>query len=158
MIRFIRQPFLAIILLIMCTSIAHARLPTNFKKIIEAPIVGVEPYGKLNSILNILSNEYENFSDEERKNYINSIKGKYIQWILPVSDIHTNYEGKILIETGGNTDVPSCLIVLSPKDELEIDYLSKFKKGDELEFKGRIETYDEMMSTLIIDPAMIVNK
>lgn len=157
MFRFIRLPFHAIILFIMCTSLAYARLPTNFKKIIEAPIVDVEPYGKLNSTLNILSNEYENFSDEERKDYINSLKGKYIQWVLPVSDIHTNYEGKVLIETGGNADIPSCLIVLSPKDESEIDYLSKFKEGDELKFKGRIETYDEMMSTLIIDPAMIVN-
>ena len=124
----------------------------------DTPQSDIKPDGELYNIYKYGSN----YTDVQRENKINEIKGKIVQWSLPVYEVRR--EENIYIVTtsersgflfSGNY-VVSTKIHLSPRSSQEREYIESLKTNDMITIKGKIKgiSFPRMIE---IEPTIVVS-
>lgn len=116
----------------------------------HATVSNIFPYGKLADTFNLMS-EYTNLQREE---LMNKIKGKVVCWTLPVYEVSRDGNiYKIVILAGKNV---GCDVYLENPAEHVKQTLLSIKTNDYITFVGRISGIDYSRS-LTINPAIIAS-
>lgn len=109
----------------------------------------LQPTGELASIFNLMSDH----TDLQRENKEAEIKGKIVDWTLPVYELRKSGENyRIQTSTGPNVGV---FVTISPRDQSEREFIEQLKTGDPIRFKGFIDGVS--MRSLNIRPAVVFN-
>ncbi len=94
------------------------------------------------------------YTDLQRQNLAEQIKGKVVEWNLPVYEVSKNNSSYRIQTDSSNKDV-STFIDISPTTSEEIQYLNSLKTGDMVYVKGYIK--DVSFRSLDLSPAMLVS-
>lgn len=126
----------------------------TLQKIASAPAANLSATGELASLLQLGSDGTSVQRDEKEK----EIKGKIVDWELPVYNVRVADEKKksYRIQTKTQTGLVSAFATVyarSPEDEA---VLKGLKTGDMIRFKGQIKGIT--MRSVDVDPAVIPNK
>jgi hypothetical protein len=107
----------------------------------------IQPFGELASMFNLGSD----YTDVQRENRLNDLKGKVVQWTLRVYEIGKDGDAyKVQTDTEGAVGTIVYLTPRSPHDRAVVEAL---KKGDMIAFKGTID--DSLRRQLVIKPAIL---
>lgn len=94
------------------------------------------------------------YTDIQRDNKEEAIKGKIVQWRLPVFEVKKLSDNQYKIQTGTlNDDNISTFIYLHPRDDAEVKYIESLKTGNTIPIKGKIDGV--LMRHVIIKPALL---
>ena len=107
--------------------------------------------GELAAIFNLGSD----YTDLQREIKSNEIKGKIVDWDLPVYEIarkETNY--RIVTQSLPGKSTVGVIVYLTVRSEEDRKLVESIKTGDSLHFRGKIS--DVSLRTLRIDPAILV--
>jgi uncharacterized membrane protein len=120
----------------------------------KEPISDLQPQGDLASTFAIMGTS----TDLQRENKLNEIKGKVVQWSLPVFEIKASGKG-YHVQTYGMTNglygtpvVPAFLEIM-PRNDEERKIIEQLKTGNFISFKGKI--IDSTVRHLNINPAVL---
>lgn len=109
----------------------------------------ISPSGQLASIFQFGSE----YTDVQRENALNEIKGKLVAWHLPVYEVDRNGEG-YKIQTSGDSYIGT-FVYISPRNNEERKFIESLRTGQMVKFRGIIK--DSVMRNLVIDPAILDN-
>ena len=147
------------VLLIVVLAVMAAKNDVNKKA--EDPIaalynehpINIQPYGELASIFNMGSD----YTDLQRENKLNEIKGKVVEWSLPVYEVSRSGDVyKIQTKSGFGIlgpDPVGTFVYITPRDAAERQVIERMKSGDVVKFRGRIAS--SSFRSLIIRPAVL---
>lgn len=93
-------------------------------------------------------------TDLQRQNLAEQIKGKVVEWNLPVYEV-SKTNSSYRIQTGSSNKDISTFIDISPTTSEEIQYLNSLKTGDMISVKGYIK--DVSFRSLNLSPAMLMS-
>lgn len=116
--------------------------------IIDTTPTNISPHGELADIFN----PFSDYTDLQREDTINRIKGKVIEWTLPVYEVKrdgTDYT--VIFESSGKT--VGVIAVFNNPNQEELNLLKALKTGTMLKFKGVIK--GTWLRSIMIDPANI---
>ncbi len=126
------------------------------KNLISVEIYQIPPQGKLYELYSFGSNN----TDLQRDNMEKELKGKIVQWILPVFEVKKLSENKYKIQTdSGNlfgTKYVGTFTVVYTQNENEIKFIENLKTGNLVTVKGEIT--GTFMRNIEIEPAILILK
>lgn len=152
--------FLKLIIGIVGLSVLGAILSPSDEDLLaelnSAQISDINPAGELGELFTFGSER----TDIQRDNKEAEIKGKYVQWSLPVYDVNKLSEGKYKVQTssdeaifGGRKRVGAFVTIYINNDS-EQKYLEGLREGDIITFKGKIT--GTTMRNIDLDPAIVI--
>lgn len=119
----------------------------KFAELAAATPAKLSPSGELASMFNVMS---EN-TDLQRENKFKEIKGKVVEWTLPVYEVAKHGDGyEIQTEPG---DAVGTSIHITPRNDEDKAVIEALKTGGRISFKGIIS--DVSMRNLEINPAIL---
>lgn len=136
---------LIIIAIVFANSYASAM---TVNELYNAPAVDINPQ-KLATIFRLGSD----FTDLQREDVLQDIKGKVIIWTVPIYEIKRVKDGLYKIVAVGD-DGFGCIITLTANSPEERKYIHSLKTGNRIQIKG-ILTGETTMRALDIAPAII---
>lgn len=113
------------------------------------------PTGKLADIFDVMSD----YTDLQREQELQNIKGKVVQWILPVYEVSKRGD-EYIIQTSGSKSCTYCsenvgtFVTIVPRTQEEVDFLHTIKTNSMIKFKGVIS--GSTMRNLDIEPAILI--
>ncbi|MFZ4439952.1 MAG: hypothetical protein ACOYOS_16110 [Syntrophales bacterium] len=144
--------FIAIFFIDRCSSSTSTDTNTKTQKSMENILLEnpthISPYGELADIFNLGSD----YTDVQRENKAAELKGKIVQWSLPVYEISRNKSG-YRVQTRGGRAVGT-FIYITPADDEEKSIIEGLKTGDTINFKGRIKGIS--LRNVEITPAILM--
>lgn len=108
------------------------------------------PNGKLAELFNLGSKN----TDLQREDAFNAIKGKVVEWTLPVYEVERDGDKGYKIQTGQG-DYVGTFIYITPQNANDDIMIKNLKTDDMVKIKGIIS--DESIRNLVIKPAIIVS-
>lgn len=149
----------ALIVLIVIGIIFDNTEEENLKKVEElktAEIYNILPTGKLYDLYSLGSEH----TDIQRDNMTNELKGKIVQWTLPVFEVNKESENKYIVQTDsgnffGKKYVSTFTTVYTQNDN-EVKYIENLKTGSNITIKGIIN--NTFIRHVEIEPAIIILK
>jgi len=124
-------------------------LTVTLEDIENSEIDNISSSGALNKALEFGSD----YTDVQRENIKNDIKGKTVQWRLSVYEISKKDENCYRIQTADSNQVDT-FITLYTRTAREASYIESLKTGDIISFKGKIEAVNFLRS-IDINPAIL---
>lgn len=121
----------------------------------SAQISALQPSGELFEIFTFGSK----YTDLQRENKLNEIKGHVVQWQLPVYEVSRSGDGyKIQTKSSLNfsqfdRNLVGTFVYITPRNDKERQIVEALKTGDTISFKGIIA--DSTMRSLDIKPAIL---
>lgn len=119
----------------------------KFAELFAATPSHLSPTGELSDMFNLMS---EN-TDLQRKNKFKEIKGKVVEWTLPVYEVKQDGSGYV-IQTVAFPNV-GAFVYVTARNEQDKSIIEGLKTGSRISFKGVIE--DVTMRHLEINPAIL---
>jgi hypothetical protein len=119
----------------------------EFAELAAATPAQLSPTGELAAMFNLMS---EN-TDLQRKNKLKEIKGKIIEWTLPVYEVRQAGSG-YAVQTEADQTV-GAIVYITARNEQDKALIESFKTGSRISFKGVIK--DVSMRHLEIKPAIL---
>lgn len=126
------------------------QLSITLDNIANAQPASISPSGTLSETFNLMSNS----TDIQRDNMEKEIKGKIVQWTLPVYEVTKRDNNKYRIQTRSGTGYVGSFVTLYAKNSEERSYIEGLKTGNMVSFKGKID--GTRMRNIIIEPAILV--
>ncbi len=129
--------------------------PDPVLTLIQSPVSELRPSGELARMLTFGSKH----TDVQRENKLSQIKGKVVEWNLPVYEVK-RIEGGYRIQTSGtelailmsDESLVATTVDISPRSQSDRDEIESLMTGDLISFKGLID--DITLRTLEIRPAI----
>lgn len=119
----------------------------KFAELAATPPAPLAPTGELATMFNLGSDN----TNLQRENKLKEIKGKVVEWTLPVYEVKKDGDGyKIQTATG---DTVGAFIYVSPRSEQDKAVIEALKTGNRVSIKGIIK--DDSMRRLVIKPAIL---
>lgn len=112
-----------------------------------APVSNLRPDGELAAMFDLGSR----YTDLQRENREKEIKGKVVQWRLPVYEV-SKHGDKYRIQTASNGTI-GAFVTITPRSAADRQLVEALHTGDLLSFKGIIS--DVSMRNLEIEPAIL---
>lgn len=143
-------PVLLIVLALMSQGDKKPE-PDPLADIAAAQPEPLNPGGELAAMFDLGSD----YTDLQRENALKKIKGRIVQWRLPVYEVSANKDG-YKIQTSSHSfgqSVVGAFVYVTPRDDADRRFVESLKTGDPVHFKGRIDGV--FMRSLIIRPAML---
>lgn len=107
----------------------------------------LSPTGELATMFNLGSDN----TNLQRENKLKEIKGKVVEWTLPVYEVKKDGDGyKVQTATG---DTVGAFIYISPRNDQDKTVIEALKTGSQISIKGIIK--DDSIRHLIIKPAIL---
>lgn len=107
----------------------------------------LSPTGELAAMFNLGSDN----TNLQRENKLKEIKGKVVEWTLPVYEVKKDGHGyKVQTATG---DTVGTFIYISPRNDQDKTVIEALKTGSQISIKGIIK--DDSMRCLVIKPAIL---
>lgn len=122
----------------------------NLDKLTELsimPAAPLSPTGELASLFNLMSKN----TDLQRDNKLNEIRGKVVEWTLPVYEVKRD-GAEYKVQTTAGSEV-GAFIYLSPRDDLDKAAIEALTTGSRVSIKGIIK--DSSVRHLVIKPAIL---
>lgn len=119
----------------------------------SSPPSDLKPTGQLKDLFKVPSE----YTDLQRKEILNQIKGKIVAWRLPVYEIRQVKDNQFEVTCLGDNNVVACDIYIIIDSPEEKQALLGLKTGDYIGFKG-ILTGKTSMRSIVVDPAIIWDK
>ena len=126
---------------------ATAAQSDEFAELAAAVPAQLSPTGELSAMFNLMS---EN-TDLQRKNKFKEIKGKIVEWTLPVYEVRQSGSG-YAIQTEAEQTVGT-IVYVTARNEQDKTIIEGLKTGSRISFKGVIS--DVTMRHLEIKPAIL---
>ena len=127
------------------------QLSDTLDKITNAQVSNISASGKLNELFSMMSKN----TDIQRDNMEEEMKGKIVQWILPVYEVEKLDENKYKIQTSSGQKVGAFVTVHARTAE-EASYIESLVTGNMISFKGKID--GTFMRNIEINPAILVSR
>lgn len=127
----------------------------------DTPPSNLQPYGELYQLFKY--NSY--YTNAHREKTVNEMKGKVVNWSLPVEEVDRDRDGYI-VKTSENVGPWSWLfgknvvkteIRLLPRVSQDREYIENIKTGDMITFKGKI-IGASAFRRIEINPAVLILK
>lgn len=114
----------------------------------------ISPRGKIAQILNPGSS----YTDLQREDLLDQIKGHVVDWSLTVYEIKRNGSpDDFIVYTMGDSDSVGCVIYLEVFNEKQRNYVHSLKTGSIIDIRGII-TGETSFRNLIIKPAILIGR
>ena len=114
----------------------------------------ISPRGKIAQILNPGSS----YTDLQREDLLDQIKGHVVDWSLTVYEIKRNGSADdFIVYTMGDSDSIGCVIYLEVFNEKQRNYVHSLKTGSIIDIRGII-TGETSFRNLIIKPAILIGR
>ncbi len=133
--------------------------PDPLDVLVETPPSDLEPTGELMKIFHIPSD----YTDVQRENTINQIRGSVVQWTLPVYEVSRKEGGYKITTMGSRDDNPfstsiyvNTKIYISPRSSSERQYIESLMTGNMIEIKGKIKGVNYLRE-LEIEPCILIS-
>lgn len=110
----------------------------------------IDPTGKLHDMF-IFGSDY---TDLQREAMLKELKGKVVQWRLPVYEVSKAKNG-YKIQTSNSDNAVGCFVTVTPLTESETQKIFALKTGDFITIKGMI-TGKTFLRNFNIEPAIII--
>ncbi len=147
----------ALIVLVLVSGQGAAKPKTDpLAELTSAQVSTLQPDGELFEIFTFGSK----YTDLQRENKLNEIKGHVVQWQLPVYEVSRSGDGyKIQTKSSPNVsqsdrNLVGTFIYITPHNDKERQIVETLKTDDTISFKGIIA--DTTMRSLDIKPAILV--
>lgn len=134
------------------TEEQQASLAASLKEIETAEPSDLSPRGEIAAIFNLVSQH----TDIQRDNKEKEIKGKIIQWTLPVFEVRKQKDGVYRITTTGGGDTVGTFITVHTRNDAEKANVEGLKTGDLVSIKGRIDGIS--LRNIEIEDAVLVKR
>lgn len=128
------------------------QLLSTLDNITNAQAANISPSGDINELFSYNSKN----TDIQRDNKEKEIKGRIVQWSLPVYEVKKRSENLYRIQTKGNTRYVGVFLTLHARNSDESAYIESLQTGNMISFKGKIE--GTTMRNIDIAPAVLVSK
>jgi hypothetical protein len=115
--------------------------------LVSASVANLRPDGDLAAIFDLGSH----YTDLQRENTEKEIKGKVVQWTLPVYEV-SKHEDKYRIQTASQGGIGT-FVTVTPRSAADRTLIEALHTGDFVSFKGVIS--DVSMRNLEIEPAIL---
>ena len=126
------------------------KLSEKLDGIANAEVANISPSGEISEMFNMLSKN----TDIQRDNMENKIKGKIVQWSLPVYEINKLDENKYRIQTDASARYVGAFLTLHSRTSEERAYIESLQTGNIISFKGKIK--GTTMRYIDIDPVVLM--
>ena len=123
---------------------------TKLNEIISSQPSNLQSSGELASIFGIMSDH----TDLQRDNKEKEIKGKLVDWTLPVFEVHNIKENTYKIQTPTRSSIVGAFVIITTRSPEEVSYVEGLKTGDMIRIKGVIT--GTFMRNIEIEPAVII--
>jgi len=130
---------------------AH-QLSATLDSISNAQAANISASGEISEVFSLGSKN----TDIQRDNMEKEIKGKIIQWSLPVYEVKKRDENKYRIQTKSGTRYVGAFLTLHARNSEESAYIESLQTGNMISFKGKIN--GTTMRNIDIEPAVLVSK
>jgi len=112
----------------------QASIASALKEVETAQPTDLSPRGELAAIFNLMSKH----TDLQRENKEKEIKGKIVQWTLPVFEVSKREDGVYQIQSRAGGDAVGTFITIHTRNDAEKAKVEGLKTGDMVSIKGRI--------------------
>jgi hypothetical protein len=152
------------LLLLLSKNIVLAS-PFSAENLNNEPLSNISPIGELRDIFMIAST----YTDLQRKRKLAELKGKVVQWVLPVHEVREEGDNcyeiilspslEAIAETMLDSEKRKLLTVgvtayVEPRTEGELKFIESLRTGDFVKIKGRLTGQANPLSrSLIMFPA-----
>ena len=126
------------------------KLSLELESIAKSQAATISSRGELSEAFSIMSK----YTDIQRDNLEKEIKGKIVQWSLPVYEVKKKSENIYRIQTKSGTDHVGAFLTLHTRSATENAYVEDLKTGNSISFKGKITGIT--MRNIDIDPAVLM--
>lgn len=109
------------------------------------------PVGELAQIFQLNSKH----TDLQRENKERELKGKVVQWRLPVYEVNKQRDGLYRIQTDGSEDTVGTFVFLRARKDTDREHIERLKTGDIISVKGKIT--GTFLRNLKIEHALLVD-
>lgn len=107
----------------------------------------ISPTGELAAMFNLMSNN----TDLQRENKLKEIKGKVIEWTLPVYEVKKDRNGYMVQTEPGNA--VGTFVYITPRNDENRAFIESLTTGSRISVKGIIK--DDFLRNLVIEPAIL---
>lgn len=121
---------------------------TSIETLVNATPAQLSPTGELAAMFHLGSDN----TDLQRENKLKEIKGKIVEWALPVYEVEK--DGKdYIVHTSESAYIIGAIVHLTPRNDQDKAAIEALKTGDLVSFKGIIN--DDFLRSLEIKPAVL---
>lgn len=110
-----------------------AQQKKEVEEVANATAENISPKGELATMFSFGSK----FTDVQRENMEKSLKGKIVQWQLPIYEVKKRGDG-YKIQTANRNETVGTFIQLRPRNEKDTSFIESLKEGDLITVKGKI--------------------
>lgn len=118
----------------------------------NAQAASISPSGKISEVFSLGSKN----TDIQRENMEKELKGKIVQWTLPVYEVRKTDENMYRVQTKSGTRYVGAFLTLHTRSVEESAYVESLRTGNMISFKGRIN--GTTMRNIDVDPAVLVSR
>lgn len=126
------------------------QLASALDGIAKAQAEDISPSGTLRDLFSFGSK----YTDIQRDNAEKEMKGKIVQWTLPVYEVSKLDEDRYRVQTQSNGTYVDTFIKLYTRNAEERAYMEGLQTDDPISFKGRI--VGTSMRSIDIEPAILI--
>lgn len=142
--------FVGLIVVIIALSPSQPSIQERLAVIESASATTLHSNGEIADIFSLGTD----YTDIQRDNKEEAIKGQVIQWSLPVFEVSKLSENRYKVQTTSRHGDVGTFIYVYPRDETETKYLESLRTGNTIQVKGTIDGV--LMRNIIIKPALLV--
>ena len=128
------------------------QLSATLANMANAQAANISASGELSELFSLGSKN----TDIQRDNMEKEIKGKIVEWSLPVYEVKKRDENIYRVQTKSGTRYVGAFLTLYARSSDEASYIESLQTGSMITFKGKIG--GTTMRNIDIDPAILVSK
>ena len=129
------------------------QLSTTLENIANAQVANISASGELSELFSLGSKN----TDIQRDNMAKEIKGKVVQWSLPVYEVKKRDENIYRVQTKSEARNVGAFLTLYARSGDEASYIESLQTGSMITFRGKIDSVT-MTRNIDIDPAILVSE
>jgi len=107
---------------------------TKLNEITNAQPANLSPGGDLAELFSMMSKN----TDLQRENKEKEIKGKIVDWTLPVFEVKKRDENTYKIQTSSRSDAVGTFVVVTTRSPEQVSYVEELTTGQLVRIKGTI--------------------
>lgn len=145
---------LTLCLIVLLNKNSVLASPFSADNLSRDPLSDLSPTGEIQEIFKLGST----YTDLQRQRRLAEIKGKVVQWVLPVYEVREEgdncYEVVFTTAKVGKHQTVSVTAYVEPRTEQELRFIESLRTGDFVKVKGRLTGLTKPFSrSLIMFPA-----